>query len=245
MDTHKKLTIKQRLGALLIPRLPVTRENFDRLRFEFNAFRINLNNRINPFAIYKVRRQRAATGLSVNVGAGPFGSPDWVNIDMFNYKGVNLVYDCRKKLPFRDTTVDRIRCEHVFEHLDRKDEAPEFLSECYRCLRTGGILRIVVPDLELFVRAYVSGDRQQWQAIGFDLDHLPWGLETPMDILNHTFRQNGEHKYGYDFETLRITAAAAGFSKITKLSWGSSEDPKLRGDLENHRPYSLYVDCLK
>lgn len=245
MNTHQKLTFKQRLGTLLIPKLPVTRENFERLRFELNALRVGLNNRINPFAIYKVRQQRSRTGLSVNIGAGPFGTPGWVNIDMFKFKEVTLVYDCRKKMPFKNETVERIRCEHVFEHLDRNDEAPKFLSECLRSLKNGGVLRIIVPDLELFVKAYASGDRQQWNAIGFDLDRLPWGLETPMDILNHTFRQNGEHKYGYDFETLHKTVAAAGFSKVTKASWGVSQDPMLQGDLENHKPYSLYVDCMK
>jgi predicted SAM-dependent methyltransferase len=148
-------------------------------------------------------------------------------------------------MPFKNETVERIRCEHVFEHLDRKDEAPKFLSECLRSLKKGGVLRIIVPDLELFVKAYCSGNKQQWKAIGFDLDNLPWELETPMDILNHTFRQNGEHKYGYDFETLHRTATAAGFSKVAKTSWGVSQDPMLQDDLENHQPYSLYVDCMK
>jgi hypothetical protein len=66
-----------------------------------------------------------------------------------------------------------------------------------------------------------------------------------MDILNHTFRQRGEHKFGYDFETLRRTVSKAGFLKITKMSWGNSADPMLKDDLPNHRPYSLYVDCMK
>jgi predicted SAM-dependent methyltransferase len=164
---------------------------------------------------------------------------------MFKFKNIELVYDCRKKLPFKAASVDRIRCEHVFEHLDKFDESPKFLQECYRCMTSGAVLRIVVPDLELFVRAYVTGTAEAWKTIGFDLQSLPWDLETPMDILNHTFRQNGEHKYGYDFQTLRRIVEKAGFSKIEKMSWGRSLDPSLQDDLENHRPYSLYVDCVK
>lgn len=242
---HEKKTLKQRLGSFLIPKLPITKENFDKLRFEMNAMSVNLNNRINPIAISKVNRERAKTGLSVNIGAGPFGKDGWVNIDMFKYQNITLVYDCRKKLPFKDGTVDRIRCEHVFEHLDRKDESPSFLKDSLRCLIPGGVLRIVVPDLELFVNAYCAGTPEAWAALGFDLDNLPWGLETPMDILNHTFRQNGEHKYGYDFTTLRKTVMAAGFSNAEKMSWGRSADHALEDDLENHKPYSLYVDCIK
>jgi predicted SAM-dependent methyltransferase len=241
----EKNSLKQRVGSFFIPRLPITRENFDRIRFEMNAMSVNLNNMLNPFAIAKVRRQQAKTGLSVNIGAGPFGKDTWTNIDMFKMKNITLVYDCRKKLPFKDLTVDRIRCEHVFEHLDRKDESPKFLKECLRCLTPGGVLRIVVPDLELFVHAYCKGSEAAWEQLGFDLNDLPWGLETPMDILNHTFRQNGEHKYGYDFDTLRKTVADAGFTRVVKMSWSQSVDPQLQDDLENHRPYSLYVDCVK
>jgi len=240
-----KKSLKQRIGSYIIPRLPVTRENFDRLRFEMNALFVNLNNSINPLAISKVVRHRKMKGLSVNVGAGPFGKEGWTNIDMFKFSNVALVYDCRKKLPFNAASVDRIRAEHVFEHLDKFDESPKFLQECYRCMTPGSVLRIVVPDLELFTRAYVSGSPEEWKKIGFDLEDLPWGLETPMDILNHTFRQNGEHKYGYDFQTLRKIVEKAGFQRVEKMSWGRSLDPLLQDDLENHQPYSLYVDCVR
>jgi predicted SAM-dependent methyltransferase len=235
-------TLRQKIGNYLIPKLPVTRENFDRLRFEMNSFVLNIKNRLSPVAINKIHRLRKKTDLSINVGAGPFGKEGWVNIDMFRMQNVTITYDCRKKLPFASGSVSRIRSEHVFEHLDREDEAPKFLKECYRCLKTEGVLRIIVPDLELFVRAYCSGKPEEWKKIGFDLNNSPWG---PMEILNHTFRQNGEHKYGYDFETLRRTVAVAGFTKIEKMSWGRSLDKLLEDDLENHRPYSLYVDCVK
>lgn len=239
----RKKTLKQRIGQALIPKLPLTKENFDRLRFELNAARVNLNNRINPLAVYKVRHYKNQIDLSVNIGAGPFGKSGWVNVDMFKFKNVDLVYDCRKKLPFNNSSVARIRCEHVFEHLDKQDESPEFLKECYRCLKAGGVLRIVVPDMEKFVRTYVTGTNEAWKKIGFDLS--AGFFETPMDILNHTFRQNGEHKYGYDFETLFKLVEKSGFKRIEKMEWGKSADPLLEDDLENHRPYSLYVDCIK
>ena len=242
---EQKRTLKQRIGGFLIPRLPLSRENFNILRFELNCLRINLSNGLNPFSIARVRRQRSKTGLSLNIGAGPFGKDTWTNIDMAPYKNVTLVYDARKKLPFADGSVDRIRCEHVFEHLDRRDEVPKFLQECLRSLKPGGVLRIVVPDLELFVKAYCNGTNEAWQHLGFDLNNLPGGLETPMDILNYTFRQSGEHKYGYDFPTLRNSLLAAGFKVVEKQHWSKSVDPMLEDDLENHKNYSLYVDCIK
>lgn len=242
---ENRRSIKQIVGNFLIPRLPISRETFDKVRYELNAVYVSINNSINPIYISRLNRYRKSTNLSVNVGAGPFGQEGWTNIDMFKFKNISFPYDCRKKLPFRDGTVERIRAEHVFEHLDRKEEAPKFLSECLRSLRPGGILRIVVPDLELFIRAYQAGTVEAWKSLGFDLNNLPGGLVTPMDILNYTFRQNGEHKYAYDFATLRYAVMQAGFKDATKLSWGNSADPMLRADQEVHRNYSLYVDCTK
>lgn len=242
---RQKLTLKQRIGKLLIPNLPLSRENFDLLRFELNAFLVNTKNQLSLSQIAKLKKLRSQTNLSVNIGAGPFGKKDWINIDMFKLDNITLVYDCRKKFPFSDNSVMRIRCEHVFEHLDKKDEVPKFLSEAHRCLTPNGVLRIVVPDLELFVNAYCSKSSEEWRKLGFDLDNLPDDIQTPMGILNHTFRQNGEHKYGYDFETIQKTVLSSGFKNIQKMSWGQSVDPLLQDDLENHKAYSLYVDCVK
>lgn len=44
---------------------------------------------------------------------------------------------------------------HVFEHLDR-DDAEQFLAENVRVLKPGGVLRVVVPDLERICRDYME-----------------------------------------------------------------------------------------
>src|SRR4030081_1568109 len=108
-------TLKQRIGNYVIPRLPITKENFGIFRFEMNSFILNIRNRINPVAVSRIRHLQKKTDLSVNVGAGPFGKEGWVNIDMFKMKNVTITYDCLKKLPFTDDSVSRIRSEHVFE----------------------------------------------------------------------------------------------------------------------------------
>lgn len=37
-----------------------------------------------------------------------------------------------------------------------------------------------------------------------------------MDIINHIFRQDHEHAYAYDFETLRFVLKKAGFNRIVE-----------------------------
>ena len=231
-------TIKQKIGKLIFKLIPLTTENLNRIRFEFRLFRIDINNFINPFRILIIYKLKSQKNIKLNIGAGPFGEENWINIDTYPLKNINLIYNCRKRLPFNEDSVNIIRCEHVFEHLDLNDESPCFLKECKRVLIKNGILRIVVPDINKFILAYISN---QWNDIGMDLNKFL----TPADILNHVFRQNGEHKYGYDFETLKLILKKHGFRNVSKLEWGISSSPLLKNDLENHKLYSLYVECAK
>jgi SAM-dependent methyltransferase len=58
-----------------------------------------------------------------------------------------------KGIPFADNTFDVVYQAHLLEHLDR-EVAPGFLKECLRVLKKNGIMRIVVPDLELLISRY-------------------------------------------------------------------------------------------
>lgn len=63
---------------------------------------------------------------------------------------VNIKFD---PLPFKDESVSALNASHILEHL-RDDELSHFLREAYRILRKKGILRIVIPDLALFITSY-------------------------------------------------------------------------------------------
>ncbi|PIY08627.1 MAG: hypothetical protein COZ18_11315 [Flexibacter sp. CG_4_10_14_3_um_filter_32_15] len=237
------LTLKQRIGKFLIPNLPLSKENFNIFRHELNAFLLRLNTSINPIKRANISKYTKQDEISLNVGAGPFGKKGWTNVDMFKLDNITFTYDCRRKMPFRDKSVRRIRCEHVFEHLTMHDEVPDFLKECRRVLKEDSVLRIVVPDIAKFIKAYYEKDTALWKEMGFEVGNEE--APTAAFLLNHVFRQDGEHKFAYDFETLEYVVKKAGFSKVIHQEWGESIDEKLKNDLANHRPYSLYVDCIK
>ena len=65
-----------------------------------------------------------------------------------------------------------------------------------------------------------------------------------MDIVNYVFHQWGEHKWGYDFDTLQHRLRQAGFAHVERMSFGHSLDPRLACDRDTHAPYSLYVDAV-
>ena len=65
------------------------------------------------------------------------------------------IHDLLTPLPFPNNFADAIYCSHFLEHLDEQSGI-NFLSECFRCLKNQGILRIVVPDFERLARDYLE-----------------------------------------------------------------------------------------
>lgn len=189
--------------------------------------------------------------LYANIGCGDAGLPgDWVNIDFAIYKNVTYTFDCRRELPFADGTVKGIFCEHFFEHIDYVTDVPYFLADCCRSLKKGGVLRIVVPDAEKYLRGYCEEGWDQLKKTRPLDDNLVDGLmaiqyQTKMQLVNEVFRQGGEHKYAWDFETMKLAMLNAGFSDAFKMEYMKSHDAKLQIDQLVRKPESLYAEAIK
>lgn len=90
----------------------------------------------------------------VNIGCGVVWHPEWVNLDMHPVSSEVHLWNAEDGLPFEDGTVDGCYASHLLEHLSRED-ARSLLLECRRALRSGAILRLAVPDLEVIAREYL------------------------------------------------------------------------------------------
>ena len=93
--------------------------------------------------------------LLVNVGCGSAHHPAWINFDYAPSTPEVRRCDLRRGIPLGTGEADAVYHSHVLEHLTM-EEGEAFLRECSRVLRSGGILRIAVPDLERLTRAYVA-----------------------------------------------------------------------------------------
>jgi SAM-dependent methyltransferase len=110
--------------------------------------------------------------LLLNLGCGDRTHNAWVNIDhspvavfrrlpWARHFGLAPLppgyrnYDLRRGIPARSGSVDVIYSSHVLEHIPHR-VAPDFIRDIFRCLKPGGVVRIVVPDLETTVRTYVA-----------------------------------------------------------------------------------------
>ena len=91
----------------------------------------------------------------VNVGCGQRYLSDWINIDMVSSGPGVMAFDLTQGIPLNNESCQVVYNSHFLEHLRHKDALP-FIGECYRVLKPGGILRVVVPDLEQISRAYLE-----------------------------------------------------------------------------------------
>lgn len=238
------MTLKQRIGRWLIPRLPISPALFMKLRFEANSLVCHARNKISPSYHRRVKKMRGERGLNLNVGSGGRGLTGWVNTDAVGHSSdQTFSCDIRRGIPLSDGSVARIFAEHVIEHLDFKHELPKVLGEFHRILDEGGLVRIVVPDGRRFTQAYLGSGEVKWASLG--IEPFPADMPTPMAMLNHVFHQEGEHHFAYDFETLEWALRISGFKNIRQCSFGQSSDPLLAIDREEHAPYSLYVEAMK
>jgi predicted SAM-dependent methyltransferase len=186
------------------------------------------------------RRYRGSQALLVNLGCGAKGLEGWINVDSVRLPGVSCVWDSRRGLPFPDGSVRAIFCEHFLEHIDYDDEAPRLLSDCVRVLEPGGVLRLVVPDAERYVRAYVAEDWSEMRKLR-SCDRF----RTKMEVMNQVFRQGIQHKFAYDYETLAALCRRAGFAKVERMAFGHSTISELAIDQPRRAAESLYVEATK
>lgn len=91
----------------------------------------------------------------VNIGCGSTWHPDWINLDLIARDPGVRRHDLREGLPFGEGTVDACYSSHVLEHLER-EEADFFIGEQRRVLKSGGVIRVAVPDLEQICRNYLA-----------------------------------------------------------------------------------------
>ncbi len=90
----------------------------------------------------------------LNIGCGELFHKAWTNIDMVSSSEDVICHDLSKGLPFNENEFQVVYHSHVLEHLSQK-VGKLFLEDCFKVLKKGGVLRIVVPNLELIAKNYL------------------------------------------------------------------------------------------
>ncbi len=132
--------------------------------------------------------QMNTTYLNAGCGRRFYNGKPWINIDVGSDDETILPWDVRAGLPMEANAVDVVYLSHVLEHFS--EEAGVCLtSECHRVLRPGGVLRVVVPDLEGICREYLRQLDEIRSAHSEHPDRLAW---IKLELLDQCVR----HKSG-------------------------------------------------
>jgi len=89
----------------------------------------------------------------LNLGCGSHFNAQWVNVDFTKTGDGVIAHNLLNGIPFEENTFQVVYHSHVLEHFP-KNQALQFIEECYRVLQPGGIIRIAIPDLEQIVANY-------------------------------------------------------------------------------------------
>ncbi len=159
--------------------------------------------------------------------------------------------DLNEPLPFPDYTFDAVYHSHVLEHFPRED-APRLIAECHRVLKPGGVLRVVVPDLEEILRRYrravaaldgarsaaAEADHESSTEMLFEQmvrgEAAGTRLQRPLvriveRVLRGDAARIGElHRWMYDRHSLSRLLARAGFRDVVRRDPESSGIPGWR-----------------
>lgn len=145
----------------------------------------------------------------LHLGCGVKHIPGYFHVDALDYPHVDHIGPVDKLDFIADGTVDHIYACHLLEHFGRK-EYMDVLKEWRRVLKTGGTLRIAVPDYEACAKLYLAGKVDSIQAI---LGLMMGGQRDQYDF----------HKMIFDEKSLTGYLKEAGFSEVYRWDWRTTE----------------------
>ncbi|MCC6591571.1 MAG: methyltransferase domain-containing protein [Bryobacterales bacterium] len=175
----------------------------------------------------------------LHVGCGSNIYDNFINLDYSWQSGIDICYDITKGIPLPTGSMEGVYTEHCLEHISF--EACAFvLSEFRRVLATGGMLRVVVPDAELFVELYRNSRRGVPVSFPYEQRYPQY---TAMMHMNRIFRDHG-HLYAYDFETMKRQLEDSGFRHVVRSSFREGGRPELLIDSEYRACESMYIEAV-
>ena len=154
------------------------------------------------------------------------------------WRGDLRILDVRDPLPFAAASYEAVYASHLLEHL-YLDDALRLLRECFRVLRPGGVLRLVVPDLRAIVREY-NGEQPFHNSAEYqstpaaDLMNRRLLFRGPSPPRGNVFmrvyaalKDFQTHKWMYDADSLVAHVRSAGFAEAAERGLHESRIPDI------------------
>jgi SAM-dependent methyltransferase len=140
----------------------------------------------------------------LNVGCGHESRPGWVNLDIADIPGVDVVHDLDvHPLPFADETFDYVECIDILEHVK---ELPAVMRELHRIMRPGGRLVIEGPHFTSYTWPTDPTHRRAFAINTFQF--------FATDSLH-------DRDYYFDFAFRSVASRRIGFQRVFYQPWNA------------------------
>lgn len=205
--------------------------------------------------------------MKLHIGCGLAAAPGWYNCDAsptLRLQRLPLIGAvCRRVLKPRfpdnvefgdiargllipDDSCQVVYCSHVLEHL-ALDDLRLALQNVRRYLAKGGLFRLVVPDFEQQVTAYLSNPEPE--ALSNFLSYTFLGRKTRPRGLKMFLREywgHSHHLWMWDYKGLTHELATAGFREMRRCKHGDSSNNAF-ASVENPERFewALAIECTK
>ena len=136
-------------------------------------------------------------------------------------------HDMSYGIPLPDQSADFVFSSHFLEHLSKAD-GEKLMTETLRVLRPGGVVRILVPDLDQAIAAYADGRKEEAMEGIFE----GWELGD-----------YARHRYMYDYDLLAGLLERVGFTDVRRCQAREGRVPDL--DVLDRRENSLIVEAAR
>jgi SAM-dependent methyltransferase len=177
--------------------------------------------------------------MKLHLGCGKRHIPGYVHIDAIDYPHVDHVATIDNLSFLEENSVELIYNCHVLEHFKRR-EVDRVLSEWFRVLLPGGVLRVSVPDFASLCEVY--------QKFGGNLDLVIGALFGRQDYLYNI------HYNVFDYPSLSRALERVGFVDVRRYDWRETEHSGVDDFSQAYVPHmdkqngiliSLNLECRK
>jgi len=174
----------------------------------------------------------------LNWGCGEHPERGWLNSDIKDVPGIDVVADVRAGLPLETGSIDYITSIHALPELPYTDLVPA-LQELHRVLKPGGVLRLALPDLERGIVAYQNGDADYFHVPDDDARTIGAKFVTQMVWYGYS-----RSLFVLDF--VEELLERAGFARVERCEYRetASRWPEIV-ELDNRPRESLFVEGFK
>lgn len=178
---------------------------------------------------------KSSNPIKLELGAGENRTiPGWTYVDVNENCDLNL--DLTQPFTFPNNSVSMIYSSHLLEHFKYSD-LENFLKECLRILKAGGVFSAAVPNARLYLEAYQNPTN--FNPALYCRNELAYNYNSKIDYVNYMAYMDGHHHYMFDEENLVAILNKTGFKSVRLREFDKDLDMEVR------HFQTIYVHCEK